>query len=109
MGETGIKLSGGQKQKIALARAVITKPKILILDEATSALDADSEFIVTNLVEKLFKESTIITIAHRLSTIVSYPKIVYIAEGRIVAQGTFEELRLKINDFDSQAKKMGFQ
>jgi ATP-binding cassette subfamily C protein len=109
MGETGIKLSGGQKQKIAIARAVITQPKILILDEATSALDADSEFLITNLVESLFKESTIITIAHRLSTIVSYPKIIYIAGGRIVAQGTFEELRGKINDFDSQAKRMGFQ
>jgi ABC-type multidrug transport system fused ATPase/permease subunit len=107
IGETGIKLSGGQKQKLAIARVALRKPRLLVLDEATSSLDADSEFTITSLVETLFEKSTVITIAHRLSTIIEYPRIIYIQNGRILGEGTFTVLRNKIQDFDNQARKLG--
>ena len=92
VGERGVKLSGGQRQRIALARAFVKDPVILILDEATSDLDAESEFIVQQALADLTKGRTVFLIAHRLSTVRLAHRIAVFHEGRIVEEGTHEEL-----------------
>jgi subfamily B ATP-binding cassette protein MsbA len=91
-GERGVKLSGGQRQRIALARAFLKDPPILILDEATSDLDAESEFIVQQALADLTKGRTVVLIAHRLSTVRLAHRIAVFHEGRIVEEGTHDEL-----------------
>ncbi|WFD18638.1 hypothetical protein MCAP1_000844 [Malassezia caprae] len=92
VGDSGRSLSGGQKQRIALARAVVKKPRVLVLDEATAALDSHSEMAVQAAFDRVSANRTTIAIAHRLSTIRDYDKIVVMAHGEVLEQGTHAEL-----------------
>jgi len=95
VGERGVKLSAGQRQRIAIARALLKDPRILILDEATSALDSESEQMVQKALEVLMKNRTTFVIAHRLSTIKNADRILVLQEGQIVEQGSHEVLMEK--------------
>ena len=92
VGDQGGKLSGGQKQRLSIARAVLKNPSILVLDEATSALDTASERLVQEALENLMKNRTSLVIAHRLSTIQKADQIVVMEQGKIIEQGSHQEL-----------------
>jgi ABC-type multidrug transport system fused ATPase/permease subunit len=107
VGDQGTKLSGGQRQRLGIARALFTRPRLLVLDEATSALDVETEAAIANVLNSLGSGTTVITIAHRLSSVRKATRIIYIDGGLAVAEGSFEELREKVSDFDRQAGLMG--
>ncbi len=106
IGERGTRLSGGQRQRLGIARALYTQPELLILDEATSALDGKTESEISKTIHSLKGKKTVIVIAHRLSTVQDADSIVYIDKGKVIAQGTFQEVRELVPDFDKQAKLM---
>ncbi len=105
--EEGKAISGGQRQRLGIARAMYTNPEILILDEATSALDGVTEKEISSEIIGLKGVKTLVVIAHRLSTIRNADIIYYLEEGRIQASGTFEELRSMNRNFAKQAESMG--
>jgi ABC-type multidrug transport system fused ATPase/permease subunit len=107
LGDRGTKISGGEKQRIGIARALFTKPKILVLDEATSSLDSETERLISASIQNLKGKSTLIVIAHRLSTVKEADTVIYIEEGRVVGIGTFEEIRNSVPNFNNQANLMG--
>ena len=107
VGESGGKISGGQRQRLGIARALFTSPKLLVLDEATSSLDGQTEADITSALNELAGNVTVIIVAHRLSTVRAVDKVVYMDNGEILAVGTFEQVRTKIPEFDSQASLMG--
>jgi ATP-binding cassette subfamily B protein len=92
VGERGYKLSGGEKQRLAIARAILQNPKVLVLDEATSALDTQTEAAVQESLARLAEGRTTFAIAHRLSTVVDADRILVMEHGRLVEQGTHTEL-----------------
>jgi ABC-type multidrug transport system fused ATPase/permease subunit len=104
IGEGGIQLSGGQRQRIGVARALYHDPDVLIFDEATSALDSETEFKLTEVLEGFRGVLTTITIAHRLSTVRRCDRLCYLDHGKVVAQGTFEELTRQIPGFARMAE-----
>ena len=106
LGEQGTGLSGGERQRLGIARALMTEPEILVLDESTSSLDAISEWNIANYLTTLKGQLTIIVIAHRLSTIKNADKIFYLENGRLLAQGKFEELKELVPNFAEQARLM---
>ncbi len=95
VGERGLKLSGGEKQRVGIARTLLKNPPVLLLDEATSALDTDTERDIQESLRQMSEGRTVITIAHRLSTVVDADNIVVLDEGKIVEQGTHEKLLAK--------------
>lgn len=109
VGERGLKLSGGQKQRVAIARAILRDPKILILDEATSALDSESERLVKDALDKLMLGRTTFIIAHRLSTIREADTIMVINKGKIVEQGSHEQLTNLSNGLYANLLKLQYE
>ncbi|KAK1416084.1 hypothetical protein QVD17_31872 [Tagetes erecta] len=105
VGERGVRLSGGQKQRVAIARALLMNPKILLLDEATSALDAESEYLVQDAMESLMKGRTVLVIAHRLSTVQSANTVAVVSDGKIVEQGTHDDLLSKDGIYTALVKR----
>ncbi|MFA9464855.1 MAG: ATP-binding cassette domain-containing protein [Velocimicrobium sp.] len=105
--DNGVRLSGGQGQRIVLARALLREPEILVLDEATSALDNESECKIQKAVEALSGKLTVIIIAHRLSTIRSADLIIVIDQGEIVEQGTYEKLMGSNGNFKRMVEVKG--
>ena len=107
VGDRGTKISGGQRQRLGIARAMFTKPRFLVLDEATSALDGETEANIADAIQNMKGKATVVMIAHRLSTVREADKVIYMDKGKIVATGTFEEVRQTVPDFDRQAQLMG--
>ena len=92
LGEGGVRLSGGQRQRLAIARCLLRKTRMILLDEATSALDNETQGVVMDRIGELFADCTVITVAHRLSTIVSSDRILFLSEGKILAEGSHAQL-----------------
>ena len=107
VGDRGTKISGGQRQRLGIARAMFTKPMLLVLDEATSSLDGETESNISDSIRNLHGKVTVVMIAHRLSTVMHADRVVYMNNGKIQAQGTFKEVRHSVPDFDRQAALMG--
>jgi ABC-type multidrug transport system fused ATPase/permease subunit len=107
VGERGAKISGGQRQRLGIARAMFTRPHLLVLDEATSSLDGETEASVSEAIHAMKGSTTVVIIAHRLSTVRNVDQVVYLSNGKVLATGTFEEVRKAVPDFDHQAKIMG--
>jgi len=107
VGDRGTRISGGQRQRLGIARAMFTRPKLLVLDEATSSLDGITEAGITEAIKGLKGHVTVILIAHRLSTVKESDVIHYLSDGVLVHSGSFDEVRSAIPEFDKQAQLMG--
>ena len=107
IGERGFKISGGQRQRLGIARALYTRPKILVLDEATSALDSETEQAITQTLDELEGAVTTVTVAHRLVTVQNADQLLFLENGIVEARGTFAEVRSQSPAFDRQAKLLG--
>jgi len=107
VGERGVKMSGGQRQRLGIARAMFTQPNLLVLDEATSSLDGETEASVADAIQSLKGKVTVVMIAHRLSTVKNADLVIYLHNGELIAKGTFNEVRDQVSDFDRQANLMG--
>ncbi len=107
VGELGSRLSGGQRQRLGLARALYGDPRIVLLDEATSALDAESEAVVTSMLEELSTRVTVVVVAHRLATLRRSQLIAYIDGGNVTVASSFNDLRQSVERFDLQASLSG--
>ena len=109
IGENGVRLSGGEKQRLSIARAMLKKSSVILLDEATSSLDSDTEEKIQNAITLLTKNKTTVVIAHRLSTILNANIIYVVKEGKIVTSGSHEELlqnsEIYKNFYEKQLKK----
>ena len=99
VGERGVKLSGGEKQRVSIARAILANKKVLVLDEATSALDSRTEHEIQKALQNLLRGRTSIIIAHRLSTIMNSDRIIVMKKGKIIEEGTHEELTRKNGEY----------
>jgi len=107
VGERGVNLSGGQRQRIAIARAFVRNAPILVLDEATAALDSKSEGEVQAAIDALAEHRTVICVAHRLSTLASMDRIIVLSQGKIIEQGSFDELLRAGKTFAGMAAQQG--
>jgi ABC-type multidrug transport system fused ATPase/permease subunit len=107
VGDRGTKISGGQRQRLGIARAMFTKPHLLVLDEATSSLDGETEANISDSINAMKGNVTVLMIAHRLSTVRNADLVVYLENGSIIATGSFENVRNQVPDFDRQAQLMG--
>jgi ABC-type multidrug transport system fused ATPase/permease subunit len=105
IGDRGVRLSGGEKQRLAIARTLLRKPSILLLDEPTSALDAKTEFLLQACLEEVYKDKTIIVVAHRLATIRNADRILVVNKGKIEESGSHEELMAKQGYYYELAKQ----
>jgi len=92
---------------LGVARALLTNPKLLVLDEATSALDGETENQIASAINEMKGSVTVVLIAHRLSTVRSADRVIYMQGGKILAEGSFEEVRERVPNFDKQARLMG--
>lgn len=100
IGDRGSRLSGGQRQRVGIARALYRDPSLLVLDEATSALDNETEHHITRTISQLHGDITVVIVAHRLSTVRQCDQVIYLEDGMIAAQGTFDEVRAQSPRFD---------
>lgn len=107
VGDRGKSMSGGQRQRLGIARALFTNPKLLVMDEATSSLDGETEAAITESIQSLKGVVTVVTIAHRLSTVKNSDVVIYLDCGKLVGYGSFEQLRNLVPNFDKSAKLMG--
>ena len=105
--DQGLNLSGGQLQRIGIARALLTIPEILVFDEATSALDGQTEASISKTIQSLGSTVTVLIIAHRLSSIKDVSRVVYLNQGKILADGTFNQVREQVPSFDLQCSELG--
>lgn len=107
IGEHGMRLSGGQRQRLGLARALYSKPRFLVLDEATSALDSETESLIGATLASLGGQVTLVIVAHRLASVTNCDVVAYLEGGRLLAAGSFLEVRAQVPAFDRQARLLG--
>ena len=103
IGEGGVNLSGGQRQRLAIARSMLRDSKIILFDEATSALDNTTQARIQQAIDNMRRDRTVVIIAHRLSTIMNADRILYMQDGRILAEGTHEELMRSCEEYRTLA------